>query len=81
CSCGYPIAETRFCGGCGTELFKVPECSSCGSYLKKQDMSKDTSKGCSKCQAKQVLPQPQQPIWGQPQQQPAGMDFDDDIPF
>ena len=81
CTCGYPIAETRFCGGCGNELFKVPECSSCGSYLKKQDMGKDTSKGCSKCLSKQVLHQPQQTIWGQPLQQPTGMEFDDDIPF
>ncbi|MGR5209712.1 protein kinase domain-containing protein [Vibrio rotiferianus] len=80
CQCGYPIAETRFCGGCGTELFKLPECDSCGSHLKKTDIGKDTSAGCSKCLSKKQS-QLQQPIWGQPQQPPLATDFDDDIPF
>ncbi|QYJ83412.1 serine/threonine-protein kinase [Shewanella aegiceratis] len=78
CACGYPIAETRFCGGCGAELFRVPECDSCGSYLKKQDIGKDISSGCSKCLSKKQV---QPPVWGQPQQISKDVDFDDDIPF
>jgi len=79
CICGYPIADTQFCGGCGTELFCIPECDNCGSYLTKKDIGKDnTSKGCKKCLSKQ---QPQiQQIWGQPQIPPKAQDFDD-IPF
>jgi serine/threonine protein kinase len=77
CSCGYPIANTPFCGGCGGELFKVPECKKCGSYLKKIDMGKDTSDGCSKCKSKQ--PQPQQG-YGYRQATPQPIKSDD-IPF
>lgn len=80
CTCGYPIAATRFCGGCGSELFKLPECDCCGSYLTKSDIGKDTSKGCTKCLSKKNL-QPQKLVWGQPQQSPIVTDFDDDIPF
>lgn len=82
CSCGYPIANTPFCGGCGGELFQVPECESCGSYLTKQDVGKDTSNGCKKCltHKHQVQQQPQQ-VWGQPQVVPSVLSFDDDIPF
>ncbi|WP_231891774.1 serine/threonine-protein kinase [Vibrio sp. HI00D65] len=80
CTCGHPIADTRFCGGCGNELFKIPECDSCGSYLKKQDMDKSTSQGCTKCLTTD-MPPPQQTLWRRPQQTKAITDFDDDIPF
>ena len=80
CTCGYPIAQTRFCGGCGSELFKLPECDSCGSYLTKKDLGKDTSKGCTKCLSKRQL-QTQQQVWGKPQQVQKITEFDDDIPF
>lgn len=78
CACGFPIANTPFCGGCGASLFKVPECTKCGSYLKKIDMGKDTTDGCNKCldEAKQ---QPR-PGYGA-QSPPAIKNFDDDIPF
>ncbi|MCC4798212.1 serine/threonine-protein kinase [Enterovibrio norvegicus] len=82
CTCGYPVAETRFCGGCGAELFRVPECDTCGSHLTKQDIGNDTSSGCSKCLSKkQVQQQLQQPVWGRPQQILKDLEFDDDIPF
>jgi len=52
-NCGCPIDNTRFCGGCGTQQFDVPECKQCGSYLKKNDMGRDTNKeGCEKCRNK-----------------------------
>lgn len=83
CMCGYPIADTRFCGGCGSELFQIPECNTCGSHLTKKDIGKDTSKGCNKCLSKQQLKPQQQPqqVWGQPQKLSIPVDFDDDIPF
>ena len=66
--CSQPIENTRFCGGCGTEQFVVPECKMCGSYLKKEDMGNDTSKdGCDKCRRRS---------------EQANTDpFEDDIPF
>jgi len=78
CTCGFPIANTPFCGGCGSSLFKIPECTKCGSFLKKIDMGKDTTDGCNKCigQAKQ---QPQPRFVSQPP--PPIKSFDDDIPF
>jgi serine/threonine protein kinase len=83
CTCGYPIADTRYCGGCGSELFNIPECNSCGSHLTKKDIGKDTSNGCYKCLSKQQsqpLPQPPQ-IRPQLQKPPTVVDFDEDIPF
>ncbi|MGR6838084.1 serine/threonine-protein kinase [Aliivibrio wodanis] len=83
CVCGYPIANTPYCGGCGEELFKVPECEKCGSYLTKFDMGKSTSEGCKKCKSK-VLQLPQQvvqPVWGQQAKVIPQQEFDDDIPF
>lgn len=73
--CGYPIDNTRYCGGCGTEQFVVPECAKCGSYLKKEDMSKNTAElGCTKCRRKAEQEKIQTP--------PPGTDsFEDDIPF
>lgn len=80
CSCGFPIANTPFCGGCGGELFRIPECEKCGSYLQKADIGKNTSDGCSKC--KSVQPLPQQSVWGQQSQKvPTQINIDDDIPF
>jgi serine/threonine protein kinase len=73
--CNHPIESTRFCGGCGTEQFTVPECRTCGSFLKKEDMNNDTATlGCTKCRRKA----------GQTKaaNQPVGFDnFDEDIPF
>jgi len=71
CNCGYPIANTQYCGGCGVELFQLPSCVACDSYLTKPDMDKDTTNGCSKCLKPQVMPQQQQPY----------KNTDDDIPF
>ncbi|MGR5080337.1 protein kinase domain-containing protein [Photobacterium swingsii] len=80
CSCGFPIANTPFCGGCGGELFRIPECEKCGSYLQKADIGKNTSDGCSKC--KSVQPLSQQSVWGQQSQKvPTQINIDDDIPF
>lgn len=76
CACGFPIANTPFCGGCGSSLFKVPECIKCGSFLKKIDMDRDTTDGCSKCKSKA---KPQQQF--APQPPPSIKSFDDDIPF
>jgi len=76
CACGFPIANTQFCGGCGSSLFKVPECSKCGSFLKKIDMGKDTTDGCNKCEGEAKL-QPQLA----PQTPPPIKTVDDDIPF
>lgn len=45
-------AIEAFCSGCGTILFRTPTCAKCGSYLTKEDMGKDTSKGCYKCKKK-----------------------------
>lgn len=76
CACGFPIANTPFCGGCGSSLFKVPECIKCGSFLKKVDMGRDTTEGCSKCKSKEKS---QLPFSAQLPQTIEG--FDDDIPF
>lgn len=58
--CGSSIDNTRFCGGCGTEQFKVPECLQCGSYLTREDMDKNTKKdGCVKCRQRKTLSQAQ----------------------
>ncbi|BCE02264.1 serine/threonine-protein kinase [Marinicellulosiphila megalodicopiae] len=70
CTCGYSIANTPCCGGCGADLFKLPKCKSCDSFLKKIDFDKDTSKGCTKCLQPQPIQQPQ-PLINQ----------DEDIPF
>ena len=83
-SCANPVDNTRFCGGCGTQQFDVPECEQCGSYLKKNDMGENTKlDGCEKCRNKKAqqnlstlvsTPAPQQP-------KPNFDDFEDDIPF
>jgi eukaryotic-like serine/threonine-protein kinase len=73
CACGFPIANTPFCGGCGASLFKVPECLKCGSFLKKIDMGLDTTDGCSKCKSKE---ESHPKFTAQ-----ASSDFDEDIPF
>ena len=72
--CGSPISNTKFCGGCGTQQFNIPECLQCGSFLTKIDMDKDTKKyGCEKCKAKNINKKPP----------PISIEdlFDDDIPF
>jgi serine/threonine-protein kinase len=80
-NCDNSIDNTRFCGGCGTEQFSIPECEQCGSWLKKGDMSKSTKMdGCQKCrekkeQSKSSLTQAPSAV-----QQPQLSDFDD-IPF
>ncbi|MDM8561206.1 serine/threonine-protein kinase [Candidatus Parabeggiatoa sp. HSG14] len=74
-NCGSPIDNTRFCGGCGTQQFDVPECKQCGSYLKKNDMGKDTNKeGCEKCRNKKYQLQLQQASF-------PSSTTNDDVPF
>ena len=52
-NCGAPIADTPFCGGCGTQQFFVHECKQCESLLTKEDMDKGTElNGCQKCKRK-----------------------------
>jgi len=73
-NCGGSIDNTKFCGGCGTEQFKIPECLKCGSYLKKVDMNKNTEiNGCEKCRNKKK----------QSSTTPTAVmaEFDDEIPF
>lgn len=49
-NCGRPFSGDRFCAGCGTELYSLPTCDKCGSWLKPKDMGKDTAEaGCSRC--------------------------------
>jgi len=68
-TCRKPIENAKYCGGCGTQQFEVPECSKCGSYLKKIDMNNDTEKhGCEKCRSRPA------------QEKPIDDGFDD-IPF
>lgn len=70
--CGHSIENTRYCGGCGTEQFQIPECQTCGSFLKINDMGKDTNfSGCSKCRSKDEQSKAQTSI----------DPFDEDIPF
>lgn len=72
--CGAPINNTKFCGGCGTQQFTVPECLQCGSYLMKTDMGKDTkADGCEKCRS--------QKLNAQNNSTTINDSFDDDIPF
>ncbi|MEM5527890.1 serine/threonine-protein kinase [Gammaproteobacteria bacterium AS21] len=53
--CDQPIEDNRFCGGCGTEQFFIPECKICGSYLEKADIGKNTEElGCGKCRRKLI---------------------------
>lgn len=73
--CGHPVENTRFCGGCGTEQFSIPECETCGSYLEKGDMDKNTAEvGCGKCRRKSAKNKAQNVL-------PNMDSFDDDIPF
>lgn len=73
--CGSPIDDSKFCGGCGTKQFEIPECEQCGSLLQKNDMDSDTKEnGCEKCRRKN---QEAEEFKKQPQPQ----NFDDDIPF
>ena len=82
-NCGNSIDNTRFCGGCGTEQFSIPECEQCGSWLKKGDMGKNTKKdGCQKCrEKKEKASHTQTPSIVQQPQASSFSDFDDDIPF
>ena len=69
-SCGASVTSTPHCGACGQSIFEIPTCRVCGSYLTREFMDKDTTKGCRKCMAKQ-----------QSRTTSAKSDFDDDIPF
>ncbi len=72
-NCGSPIENTKFCGGCGTKQFDVPECLKCHSFLTKNDMNTDTkNNGCEKCRNKNQEAQNSQAIMN---------DGFDDIPF
>ncbi|WP_445359529.1 protein kinase domain-containing protein [Microbulbifer sp. ANSA005] len=84
CECGYPIADTPFCGGCGVQLATVPECEKCGSHLQREDIGSDTAKdGCSKCRSRESTSNPAIPIYQPPQafRSTVPSEFDDDIPF
>ncbi len=64
--CGRDINDEQFCGNCGTEIFTIPKCKKCNSWLTLEDMDKDTEKnGCTKCRRKEKekkQQQPQQPL-------------------
>lgn len=47
--CGADFEGDRYCGSCGTEFFNIPACEACGSFLKRADLGRDTSEGCSRC--------------------------------
>lgn len=70
-NCDEPIAEkTPFCGYCGAEIFQVPRCKVCGSWLKFEDMDNLGEKGCAKCGGKK------------PGNKSSSFEeMDDDIPF
>ena len=73
-NCGTSIENTKFCGGCGTQQFEVPECLQCGSFLTKKDMGKDKkTNGCESCRSKKTHIQTALPI--------VEDGFDEDIPF
>lgn len=83
-NCNAPIDNTRFCGGCGTEQFTVPECVMCGSFLKKIDMGKDTDiDGCDKCKSERLQASTVASVPTYQPKKPTNNfdDFDDDIPF
>lgn len=44
--CGAPYKETPHCGACGRKWYSVPTCKTCGSWLKVQDMNRDTLNTC-----------------------------------
>lgn len=67
--CGAAVVNAPYCGNCGEEIYTLPLCDKCGSYLKLEDMEKDTSDGCSKCKKHPTT------------FRSIGEDFDDDIPF
>ncbi len=51
--CGRPFSGSQFCGDCGNELYEVPECAQCGSWLTAVDLGADTgANGCEKCRRK-----------------------------
>lgn len=78
--CTSSIDNTRFCGGCGTEQFHIPECRKCGSFLKKIDMDKKTElDGCERCNLEEAALQAQKPP--KPKTPISWDDLDDDIPF
>ena len=63
--CARDIKDEQFCGNCGTQIFIIPECKKCNSWLTLEDMDKDTEKnGCTKCRRKEKekKQQPQQPL-------------------
>lgn len=48
--CGRPFDGGRYCPGCGSELFKIPSCTKCGSQLTREDLLRSTSADtCSNC--------------------------------
>ena len=59
--CGTAINHEEFCGGCGTQIFTIPKCKKCKSWLTLEDMDKDTKKnGCQKCRRKEEEKKQQQ---------------------
>ncbi|RZI43205.1 serine/threonine protein kinase [Herbaspirillum sp. HC18] len=71
--CGAGVVNAPYCGNCGDELFTVPTCKKCGSYLKAEDLDRDTTNGCSKCGKRKATIETK-PV-------PNFSDMDDDIPF
>lgn len=70
-NCDEPIAEkTPFCGYCGAEIFHVPRCKVCGSWLLVGDMDSLGEKGCAKCGGKKLGGKSSSIV-----------ELDDDIPF
>ena|GEM_PF-6554320 len=71
--------RTAYCGSCGALIYETPTCGKCGSFLRTEDMGKDTAKrGCAKCRKKK-------PSTGYGTGRPGIPDSagfpDDDIPF
>lgn len=82
-NCGASIDDTKFCGGCGFQHHNIPECGKCGSYLKIEDMGKDTATlGCVKCNKKEseLVLRPAPYAYPQPLQQ-YKKSIPDDVPF
>lgn len=48
--CGRTFDGGRYCPGCGSELFVVPACTSCGAPLARGDVLRETDPGkCADC--------------------------------
>ena len=59
--CNTDINHEKFCGGCGIQIFTIPKCKKCKSWLTLEDMNKDTEKdGCQKCRRKEEEKKQQQ---------------------